>query len=103
MQNMQRGWHPRDAIILPVQMLGEYQACAPTVLDGMALAFPEEALRTLQDTFSIHQALFCEYATDPTYKDLHPALPSSYRTNSSDMVKILPRDYSLARMSSLGH
>lgn len=59
---MQRRGYARRATVLPLQVQWQHQVRPPGLPDGMALPFPEEALRAVQDALPLHQAIRPEHA-----------------------------------------
>jgi len=69
----------------------------------MALAFPEETLRAVQDPLPFHQALLSEYASVSTADRIPPTLRSALPPEHNNLVEVLPGGNGLARHSSIHH
>lgn len=65
MSDMSQRGHTGGTFVLSVQVQWEHQVRPSGVPDGVAVAFPQEALRTVQNAFSLHEALRCEHAQNP--------------------------------------
>jgi hypothetical protein len=76
-------------------MQWEYQVCPSRLFNGMAVTFSKEALRALQDAFSIYETLFSEHATNFTTSSPVPACRGSYGQKPGNMVEGLLGDCSL--------
>ena len=100
---MQRRGERLRAFVPSLQMQWEYQVCPSGLLDGVAIAFAKETLRTLQNGFQIHEAILSEYATDATYTCPRPACSHPYREECHDMATVLSGGYSLAGVSPIHH
>lgn len=62
MSDMPGGRLTTGASVLPLQMQRKHQICAPELPDGMAFTFSEEALRAMQNTLPLHEAVPSAYA-----------------------------------------
>ena len=69
----------------------------------MAVTFPEETLRAVQNSFSLHKAILSEYATYSTNESLCTTLSPAYCTKLGDLVTILFGGCSVARVPPIRH
>lgn len=67
----------------------------------MAFPLPEEALRALQNTVSIHEVIFPKYATVATLSPAGPAHIHTYCEKFGDVVQIRPGGFRLAGMLAI--
>ena len=101
MQDMQRGRKRHRALVSPLQMQWQYQACSPGLPDGMAVALAKEALRALQNPIPIYKVILAQYATVTPSRCLLPSLPPSFGPQYCDLVEILFGEHCLAGMPSI--